>query len=58
MAAILSAKMMLQHLGEDGWARRLEAAVLTVLEEGRYLTPDIGGNATTLDVTDAIIEAM
>lgn len=58
MAAILSAKMMLQHLGEDGWAHRLEAAVLSVLEEGRYLTPDIGGNATTLDVTDAIIEAM
>ncbi len=58
MAAILSAKMMLQHLGEDGWALRLEAAVLSVLEEGRYLTPDIGGDATTLEVTDAIIEAM
>ena len=58
MAAILSAKMMLEHLGEYGWAHRLEAAVVSVIREGQHLTPDIGGNATTIEVTDAIIEAM
>ena len=58
MAAILSAKMMLEHLGEDGWAHRLEAAGVSVIREGQHLTPDIGGNATTIEVTDAIIEAL
>jgi isopropylmalate/isohomocitrate dehydrogenase-like protein len=55
VAAILSAKMMLEHLGEDIWARKLGAAVVSVLEEGRYRTPDIGGNESTLEMTDAII---
>jgi isocitrate/isopropylmalate dehydrogenase len=58
MAAILSAKMMLEHIGEDKWANKLEAAVISVLMEGKHLTPDIGGNSTTLEVTDAIIKAL
>jgi|TARA_B100001971_G_C18257404_1_gene583359 isopropylmalate/isohomocitrate dehydrogenase-like protein len=58
MAAILSAKMMLEHIGEDKWAHKLEAAVISVLMEGKHLTPDIGGNSTTLEVTDAIIKAL
>ena len=58
MAAILSTKMMLDYLGEDEWAERVENAVVTVLKEGKHLTPDLGGNSTTHEVTDAIIDAL
>jgi isopropylmalate/isohomocitrate dehydrogenase-like protein len=58
MAAILSAKMMLDHLGEESWGRRIERAVVSVLEDGEHLTPDIGGTASTVEVTNAIIYAL
>lgn len=58
IAAVLSAKMMLDYLGENNWAERIETAVVTVLREGKYLTPDLGGDSTTHGVTDAIIDAM
>jgi isopropylmalate/isohomocitrate dehydrogenase-like protein len=58
VAAILSAKMMLEHIGEETWAQRIEGAVLSVLEDGEHLTPDIGGTASTAEATDAIIEAL
>jgi len=58
MAAILASKMMLDYLGETGWAERIEKAVVTVLEEGKVLTPDLGGTSTTQQVTDAIIKTL
>jgi len=58
MAAILASKMMLNYLGETGWAERVENAVVTVLEEGKVLTPDLGGSSSTAQVTDAIIKAL
>ncbi|MDH5662967.1 MAG: isocitrate/isopropylmalate dehydrogenase family protein [Candidatus Bathyarchaeota archaeon] len=58
MAAILSAKMMLNYLGENKWAERIENAVVTVLREGKYLTPDLGGTSTSHEVTEAIIDAL
>jgi len=58
MATILSAKMMLDYLGESKWAERIENAVVTVLKEGKYLTPDLGGTSTTREVTEAIIDAL
>jgi isopropylmalate/isohomocitrate dehydrogenase-like protein len=58
IAAILSAKMMLNFLGEDKWAERIENAVVAVLKEGKHLTPDLGGNSTTHELTDAIINAL
>jgi isocitrate/isopropylmalate dehydrogenase len=58
MAVILSAKMMLNYLGESRWAERVENAVVTVLREGKYLTPDLGGDSTTYKVTEAIIDAL
>ena len=54
IASILSAKLMLEWLGEVEEADRIENAVSTVLEEGRIRTPDIGGNSSTVDVGDAI----
>jgi isopropylmalate/isohomocitrate dehydrogenase-like protein len=58
MAAIMASKMMLDYLGETGWAERIENAVVTVLEEGKVLTPDLGGSSSTKQVTDAIIDAL
>ena len=58
MAAIMASKMMLDYLGENGWAERIEKAVITVLEEGKVLTPDLGGSSSTKQVTDAIIKAL
>ena len=56
-ATILSAAMMLDHLGESEMAAKIEAAVDRVLERGPR-TPDLGGNATTDQFTDAVIAAL
>jgi isocitrate dehydrogenase (NAD+) len=57
-AIVLSAVMMLHHLGEDAAADRIERAVRQVLEKGEKTTPDLGGHATTTEMTEAIIAAL
>lgn len=57
-AIILSAVMMLKYLGEDAAADKIEKAVENVLKEGKYLTCDLGGNATTDKFTEAIISKL
>ncbi len=52
-----SAAMMLDHLGEKEAARRLMGAIESALAAG-VLTPDLGGKATTGDVTRAVIDAL
>ncbi|MBK9305405.1 MAG: isocitrate/isopropylmalate dehydrogenase family protein [bacterium] len=54
IAMILSAKMMLDHLGEKDMAARLERAVAEVIAEGQVRTYDMGGDATTTDMAAAI----
>ncbi|WP_438943500.1 tartrate dehydrogenase [Nocardia otitidiscaviarum] len=54
VAQILAAAMMLDHLGESAAAAAIDAAVCAVLEEGRVLTPDLGGTATTSELGKAI----
>jgi 3-isopropylmalate dehydrogenase len=54
LATVLSARMMLEHLGYGAEARALEAAVVRLLEDGRVLTPDLGGTASTGDVARAL----
>ncbi len=54
-ALLLSAVMMLEYLGESGAAARIRAALEAVLAEGRTVTPDLGGSATTTEMTAAII---
>ena len=56
-AAVLSAAMMLDWLGERALAQRLHSAVRTVLTEARTKTPDLGGTATTKQMASAIIAA-
>ncbi|MGH7322683.1 MAG: isocitrate dehydrogenase (NAD(+)) [Candidatus Rokuibacteriota bacterium] len=58
IALILSAVMMLRHLGEGEAADRIHQAVLRVLAEGKHLTGDLGGHATTTELTDAIVGAL
>ena len=57
-ATLLSAAMMLQHLGLDGQAERLEAAVAQVYADGRTLTPDQGGGASTTEFCAAVARAL
>ena len=63
-AMMLSAAMMLHHLGEKDASRRLSGAVERVLAEGRALTRDLlppeqrDRAATTEQMTDAVIAAM
>ncbi len=55
LAMILSVAMMVDFLGLEAEAAAVEAAVSDVLGEGRHLTPDLGGNAKTAEVTDAVL---
>jgi tartrate dehydrogenase/decarboxylase/D-malate dehydrogenase len=49
---------MLDHLGEAKAAGRLMRAIETVTADRRWHTPDLGGTATTRQVTDAVCEAI
>lgn len=57
IASFWTAAQMLEHLGESGAAERLMAAVEKVSAAG-IMTPDVGGTANTLDVTNAVIRAI
>jgi isocitrate dehydrogenase (NAD+) len=56
LATILSATMMLRHMHLEKEAERIEAAIVLFLSERKHLTPDMGGNATTDDMVNALIE--
>lgn len=58
IAVILSAEMMLRHIGEREAAYRLRTAVESVLTEGRTLTRDLGGTSGTDDMATAILAAL
>jgi tartrate dehydrogenase/decarboxylase/D-malate dehydrogenase len=50
--------MMLEHLGEKAAAARLMRAVDEVMANKAFHTPDLGGSATTRQVTDALSRAI
>jgi len=54
IATILASKMMLEYLKEFEAAKKIDNAVLKVLNEGKILTYDLGGSAKTSDVAEAI----
>jgi tartrate dehydrogenase/decarboxylase/D-malate dehydrogenase len=58
LAAILSAGLLLDHLGLTRSADALRRAVASVLKAGKPRTPDLGGNATTVAVADAVLAAI
>ena len=53
-ALLLSALMMLDHLGERQASERIRAALTRVLTEGHVRTHDLGGTATTTEFADAV----
>ena len=53
-ATLLTACMMLRELQHDVAAARIEAGVRAVYAEGKHLTPDQGGSATTSDFIEAL----
>jgi len=54
-ALMQSSVLMLRHLGEREASQRLQNAVEAVYAEGRHLTGDVGGRASTDEFTDAVI---
>jgi len=69
IAMVLSSCLMLEHLGEDGYASRIRSAIGAVIAEGKVRTydmlrlvggPDViaKGAASTQEMTDAIIEKL
>jgi isocitrate/isopropylmalate dehydrogenase len=54
MAMILSVKLMLDWLGEEQTALRVEEAVARVIREGKVRTYDMGGSNSSLEVAEAI----
>jgi isocitrate dehydrogenase (NAD+) len=57
-ALILSAVLMLRRMDQSEAADRIENAVRQVIGEGKMVTSDLGGKATTQQYADAIIAAM
>ena len=47
--------MLLRHIGMPDMADKVEQAVRAVLTEGKTITRDLGGTATTEEFTNAII---
>jgi tartrate dehydrogenase/decarboxylase/D-malate dehydrogenase len=58
LAAILSAGLMLDHLGLTASAAAVRNAVAAVLKNGKTMPPDLGGKATTSEVADAVLAAV
>ncbi len=53
-ALILSAVMMLKHIGEQKAAKVLYNAIVEVLKKGECITYDLGGHASTFEMAEAI----
>jgi len=58
IATILSARMMLEWLGEKEKAAQIGKAVSDVICEGKFRTPDFGGKCTTMEMTAAIVKKL
>jgi isocitrate dehydrogenase (NAD+) len=57
-ALMLSAALMLDHIGQDAAAARLRKGVYAALKDPHARTRDLGGQGTTGDFTDAVIRDM
>ncbi|MBA2565002.1 MAG: NAD-dependent isocitrate dehydrogenase [Gemmatimonadetes bacterium] len=57
-ALVLSACLMLEHLGEQEAARRVRGALVSTLREGRHLTRDLGGTLGTREFARVLAERL
>jgi len=55
-ALLLASAMMLDYLDLNDESARLRAAIRQVIGDGKILTPDLGGSATTSEYTQALID--
>jgi tartrate dehydrogenase/decarboxylase/D-malate dehydrogenase len=58
LGALWSASMMLDHLGQPHAARALMVGIERTLADGTTRTPDLGGTATTTELTEAVLAAL
>ncbi len=57
-ALMLSAVMMLTHMGENTASHKMQSAVEAVYREGKHLTGDVGGSASTGEFADEVVKAI
>ncbi len=57
-AMILSAIYLLRYLGEAKAAGRIEKALAAIIREGHFITPDLNGKSSTMEMAEAIIMRM
>ncbi|OCK99709.1 uncharacterized protein K441DRAFT_651875 [Cenococcum geophilum 1.58] len=57
-ALLLSSIMMLQHMGLNEHADKIQKAIFKVLGEGKTITGDLGGKAKTYEYANAVIKAL
>lgn len=55
LAAMVSAAMMLDHLGLSAAAQKIDGAIEAVLAAEKVRTPDLGGTSSTSDVASAVL---
>jgi isocitrate dehydrogenase (NAD+) len=55
IAVLRSGNMLLDYIGQNAVAQRIEAAIRRTLQHGKGLTRDLGGTGSTASLTDAII---
>jgi homoisocitrate dehydrogenase len=58
IATLRSVALMLEFLNEEAAAAKIYAAVDGNLEEGKLLSPDLGGTATTTEVVEDILRRL
>lgn len=58
LATVWSASQMLDFFGQETWGARLLEVIEQMLVEGDTLTPDLGGNATTSQVGDKVVDIL
>jgi tartrate dehydrogenase/decarboxylase/D-malate dehydrogenase len=58
IGTVWAGALMLRHLGYEQEAARVERAIDSVCEDGRVLTGDLGGTASTSEVGDALARAL
>jgi tartrate dehydrogenase/decarboxylase/D-malate dehydrogenase len=58
IGAVWAGAMMLEYLGEQAAAKRVIRAIETVTSKGKVRTPDLGGSASTSDMTRALVDAL
>jgi len=57
-ALLLSSIMMLQHMGLNEYADRIQNAIFKTIAEGKHITGDLGGKAKTREYAEAVMKAL